>query len=192
MEFLRNKLGDKYDEFMELIGDTKLVEDDGKLIPYSRFKEVNDKKNEMQDKLAEVNIQLDELETKYLSQEELEKKKREQIEADNRELNLRFNRSQLETMFVSANIEEDDYVEILNTVVSDDFESSKLVVEKMINVIGKQKEKAIEQVTREGLNNTPTPQGGQPDKKLRFEDFGDDFIGASKAYSENPGAFEVE
>lgn len=192
MEFLRAKLGDKFDEFMELIGDTKLVEDDGKLIPYSRFKEVNDKKNELQDKLAEVNIQLDELEQKYLSQEELEKKKREQIEADNRELNLRFNKSQLETMFVSADIEEDDYRDILENVVTDDFEQSKVIVENMINVISKQKQKVMEKAKIDGLDDTPTPQGGQPDKKLKFSDFGDDFVGASEAYSKNPDAFELE
>lgn len=192
MEFLRAKLGDKFDEFMELIGDTKLVEDDGKLIPYSRFKEVNDKKNELQDKLAEVNIQLDDLEQKYLSQEELEKKKREQIEADNRELNLRFNKSQLETMFVSADIEEDDYRDILENVVTDDFEQSKVIVENMINVISKQKQKVMEKAKIDGLDDTPKPQGGQPDKKLKFSDFGDDFVGASEAYSKNPDAFELE
>lgn len=31
MDFLKEKLGDKYDEFMELIGDVKLKIDDGSI-----------------------------------------------------------------------------------------------------------------------------------------------------------------
>ena len=190
MEFLREKLGERYDEFKELLGDIELVENDGKLIPYSRFKEVNEKKNELQDQVADLNIKIGDLEDKYLSQEELERNKREKIEQDNYNLKLRFNKAQLETMFVSAGLKEEDYSSILETVVTDDFEKSKIVVEGMINVINKQKDNIIEQAKLNDLEGTFKPQGGKDVEKKKFTDYGDDFIGAMRDYNENPDAFE--
>ena len=55
MDFLKEKLGDKYDEFMELIGDVKLKIDDGSIqIPKSRFDEVNERMKKAERELANI------------------------------------------------------------------------------------------------------------------------------------------
>ena len=52
MDILKEKLGDKYDEFMELIGDVKLKIDDGSIqIPKSRFDEINERRKKAEREL---------------------------------------------------------------------------------------------------------------------------------------------
>ena len=72
MESIQELLGEElYGQVSEKIGDKKLILNDGSFVPKSRFNEVNELKNNLQDQLTERDNQLKELSKSVKGNEEL-------------------------------------------------------------------------------------------------------------------------
>lgn len=160
MEFLKEKLGDKYEEFMGLIGeDVKLKVDDGEesdehMIPKSRFDEVNGKYKDMKRKLKAI-------ENDKLTDEE----KFQNLIDETEEAKLSYLKelSKLEAMkiFVDAGLEEDDYSEILEDIVTEDKDRTSNLAKKMVGIIDMQKQLVEKKVKSDLMENTPKPPKGE-------------------------------
>lgn len=63
-------------------------------------------------------------------------------------------------VFVTAGLTEDDFGSILETIVVDDAEISKVRAEQMVSLIQSQRDAVDRAVREELLNTTPKPKGG--------------------------------
>jgi len=69
---------------------------------------------------------------------------------------LNLNRDKIETMFIKANIDKEDYEDLLG-YVSDDYSKSVEVAEKQISSIKKIVEKQLQSKLQENMSNNATP-----------------------------------
>ena len=155
MEFLKEKLGDKYEEFIELIGDdVKLTVDDGEIkIPKSRFDEVNGKYKDAKRELKRLQ------ETQMTEEEKIQ-----QIIDEANEAKVRYQKeiSKLKAteIFVKAGLEEEEYKNLVENIASEDTETTVNMANMMVNLITDKQEKTRKAVKKELLKETPTPPQG--------------------------------
>lgn len=142
MEFLKELLGDKYEEFKELIGDTKLILDDGKLIPKSRFDEVNNK-------WKSAKKQLEEYEATNLTTEE-------QLKA----MKLNMSKLKARELFAKAGLSEEEYETLVDNIANENEEITVNMANSMINIIQSKKEQIEKTIKEEMIKDTPKPPAG--------------------------------
>lgn len=155
MEFLKEKLGDKYDEFMELIGDTKLKVDDGSIqIPKSRFDEVNER-------MKKAERELENIKKEKMTDEE----KFEEMVKEAEEMKLKYakemSKLKASEIFVKAGLTEEEYSDLVDNLASEDEEKTLKMAEMMVNVLNSKKEITEKQVKEKLLKDTPKPPTGE-------------------------------
>lgn len=69
------------------------------------------------------------------------------------------NRLDVEKILVAAGLGEEDYKDLIDTLVSDDAERSKNAATAFANLVSKQKEAAVQKTKEEMMDDTPTPGG---------------------------------
>ena len=107
---LKTLLGDKYDEISNLIGDYKLIIDDGRLIPKYRFDEIN---NKYKDSVAEISKLKETNETNQAQIESLCAQIEEIKSGYEKSLNI----LRVKEIFVDGGLTEKDYKEIVEYIV---------------------------------------------------------------------------
>ena len=155
MDFLKEKLGDKYDEFMELIGDTKLKIDDGSIqIPKSRFDEVNERMKKAEKELENIKRE------KMTDEEKLEK-----LMDEANEMKAKYAREMAKLkaseVFVKAGLTEEEYSDLVENLATEDEEKTIKMAEMMVNVLNSKKEATEKQVKEQLLKDTPKPPTGE-------------------------------
>lgn len=109
------------------------------------------------------------IETKYKELEEADLTDAEKVQKaldDAKEAERKFNeqaaRLEVEKIFVTANLKEDDYKEIIDGIVSDDAEKSKKLASSLVTTITAQTESAVQKTKEALMDGTLTPEGGNP------------------------------
>lgn len=69
------------------------------------------------------------------------------------------NRLDVEKILVAASLNEEDYKDLIDTLVSDDAEKSKTAATAFADLVSKQKEAAIQKTKEEMMDGTQTPGG---------------------------------
>ena len=69
------------------------------------------------------------------------------------------NRLDVEKILVTAGLTEEDYKDLIDTLVSDDAEKSKSAATAFANLVSKQKEAAVQKTKEEMMDGTQTPGG---------------------------------
>lgn len=158
MDILKEKLGDKYDEFMELIGeDIKLTIDDGEIkIPKSRFDEVNGK-------YKDTKRALEELQNKQMTEDEKIQKIIDEANEAKATYMRELSKLKATEIFVKAGLEEDEYKELVENISTDNAETTVNMANLMVNVIKNRQEKTEKAVKKQLLKDTPTPEAGEQD-----------------------------
>ena len=159
---LKTLLGDAYkenmtlDEINEALEGMNLV--DPSTLPKSVSKEVFDK---TASELAKVKKQLKDLQESTMTAEE--KLKAEMEKATTAQLTYKKELSKLRAkeIFVSAGLTEADYSSILDAVVSEDEETTKVRAKSMVDLISAQKAAVEKAVKAELLKGTPKPPAGE-------------------------------
>jgi len=158
---LKTLLGDAYKEGMTIdeinaaLADKNLV--DPATLPKSVAKDVFDK---TASELAKVKKELKELQETTMTADE--KLKAEMEKATNAQLTYMKELSKLRAkeIFVSAGLTEADYSSILDAVVSEDEETTKVRAKSMVDLISAQKAAVEKAVKAELLKGTPKPPAG--------------------------------
>lgn len=158
MDILKEKLGDKYDEFMELIGeDIKLTIDDGEIkIPKSRFDEVNGK-------YKDTKRALEELQNQQMTEDEKIQKTIDEANEAKATYMRELSKLKATEIFVKAGLEEDEYKELVENISTDNAETTVNMANLMVNVIKNRQEKTEKAVKKQLLKDTPTPEAGEQD-----------------------------
>jgi len=69
------------------------------------------------------------------------------------------NKLDVEKILVAAGLSEDDYKDLIDTLVSDDAERSKAAATAFASLVSKQKEAAVQKTKEEMMDGTQTPGG---------------------------------
>ncbi len=80
-------------------------------------------------------------------------------EASKAEFAKKSNKLDVEKILVAAGLVEEDYKDLIDTLVSDDAEKSKASATAFAGLVSKQKEAAIQKTKEEMMDNTQTPGG---------------------------------
>lgn len=154
MEFLKDILGEKYDEFIGLLGDVKLKIDDGEIqIPKYRFDEVNNK-------YKETKKELDELRKSQMSDEEKVQALIDEANEEKERMAKELTKLKATEVFIKAGLEESEYSELLETIVTDDLDKTLNTANLMVKVIQGKKEQLEKQITKDITDDTPEPPLG--------------------------------
>lgn len=87
-----------------------------------------------------------------------------EAESSRKEFVLKSNTLEIEKMFTQAGVSEDDYKDLLGSIVGEDLEKSSNTAKTFINILEKKINATKESTTQELLVNTPEPKtGGKPD-----------------------------
>lgn len=183
MEFLREKLGDKYDEFVELIGDTKLIQDDGKYIPKARFDEVNEK-------LKQANKKLEEMAKAKMTDEEKLQALMEETNAAKQQYMKEMARLRAKEILVEGGLTEKDYSGLLDGIVTDNEETTTALAKNLVKLLQSKKTETEKRVREELLKTTPQPPAGatQPITKEEFQNM--TYEQRAELYQQNRELFE--
>lgn len=100
----------------------------------------------------------------------------------------------VEKILVAAGLGEEDYKDLIDTLVSDDAEKSKAAATAFATLVSKQKEAAVQKTKEEMMDGTQTPGGeeggsGGNDKKTGAEKFAETL--AKETASDSKGAEDI-
>lgn len=92
------------------------------------------------------------------------------------------NRLDVEKILVAAGLNEEDYKDLIDTLVSDDAEKSKAAATAFAGLVSKQKEAAVQKTKEEMMDGTQTPSGdgGKGDNKTAAEKLVEKHFGAKE------------
>lgn len=166
---LKKLLGDDYKEELTIEEINELLEGknfvDPETLPKSVDKKVFDK---TASELAKYKKELKELQEKNMTDEE--KKQAELEKAAN--LQSKFQKElakiRAKEIFVEAGLKAEDYTLILDSVVTEDEETTQTRAEAMVKLVNAQKEAVEKAVKAELLKGTPKPPAGDGGAPLDF------------------------
>ena len=169
---LRELLGDAYREDMTLEEVEQALEGvnlvDPATLPKSVSKEVFDK---TASELARVKKELRELQEKNMTAEEKLKLELEKAAESQAQYKRELSKLRAREIFVTAGLSEEDYTPLIDIVVSEDEEVTKVRAKSMVDVIAAQKKAVEKTVKAELLKGTPKPEPGDPSKGMTLDDF---------------------
>ena len=92
------------------------------------------------------------------------------------------NRLDVEKILVAAGLIEEDYKDLIDTLVSDDAEKSKTAATAFAGLVSKQKEAAVQKTKEEMMDGTQTPGGdnGGDKEKTTAEKIAEKFCSGQK------------
>jgi hypothetical protein len=134
-------------------------------IPKDKFNELNGKLKSAEDKYNSINKEYEEYKMSKMTDEE--KKNAEKEEMANRLLQYQMdlNRLEVEKIFESNGLKEDDYKAILPNIIGKDRDASIASANNFITILRNNTER-VEQATKQSLlQQTPTPIGGSSNTK---------------------------
>lgn len=158
---LKDLLGDAYKEGMTIEEINKALEGkklvDPETLPKSVTKETFDK---TASELAKYKKELRELKEKSMTDEE--KLQSEMDKATNLQSQFQKELAKIRAkeIFVEAGLKSEDYSLILDSVVTEDEETTQSRAQSMVKLINAQKKSVEESVKAELLKNTPKPEPG--------------------------------
>ena len=149
--------GDKADAINKLLAELT--------IPKDKYNELNDKLKNVNDQLNSKTTEFDEYKKSKMTDEEKKNAEREDLTNKLHQYQMDLNRLEVEKVFESNGLKEDDYKDILKNIVGSDRESSIASANTFVRILKNNSEK-VEQATKQSLlNATPAPVGGSSSAK---------------------------
>lgn len=124
------------------------------MIPKSEYAKLRDKNKDLETQFEQTKLSAMTEQEKF--QHELEKTK-----ALQRDLNIKLNRAEAESVFIASGLTKEEYGELLEKSVSEDKEATLALVSGFANVLTKTKE-TVANKTKEDLMKIQTPPSGDP------------------------------
>ena len=169
---LKELLGDAYREDMTLEEVEQALEGinlvDPAKLPKSVSKEVFDK---TASELARVKKEPKQLQENNMTAEEKLKLELEKAAESQAQYKRELSKLRAREIFVTAGLSEEDYTPLIDIVVSEDEEVTKVRAKSMVDVIASQKKAVEKTVKAELLKGTPKPEPGDPSKGMTLDDF---------------------
>lgn len=149
--------GDKADAINKLLAEVT--------IPKDKYNELSEKLKSANDQLNSKTTEFDEYKKSKMTDEEKKNAEKEDLTKKLHQYQMDLNRLEVEKVFESNGLKEDDYKDILQNIVGSDRDSSIASANAFIKILKNNSEK-VEQATKQSLlKTTPTPVGGSSSTK---------------------------
>lgn len=149
--------GDKADAINKLLAEVT--------IPKDKYNELSEKLKSANDQLNSKTTEFDEYKKSKMTDEEKKNAEKEDLTKKLHQYQMDLNRLEVEKVFESNGLKEDDYKDILPNIVGSDRDSSIASANAFIKILKNNSEK-VEQATKQSLlKTTPTPVGGSSSAK---------------------------
>lgn len=170
MADLQSLLGDSYRENMTVEEINAALTDktfvDPSTLPRSVEKSMFDKTTS---ELGAVKKELAALKNSSLTADEQLQAKLKEVEQTKSDLAKERSKLHATSIFTVAGLQEADYSSILDSVISEDEETTKAKATSVVNLINSQKAAAEKSLREELLKSTPTPPGGQGSSSVDWD-----------------------
>jgi hypothetical protein len=158
MADIQTLLGDSYregmtvDEINAALSNKSFV--DPSTLPKSVEKGLYDRKVS---ELSAANKELKQLKEAGLTDEDKANAAIQEAESTKKQYATALNKLSVEKLFVSEGLQEDDYKDLIDNIISEDSEKTKMLANEIISIIKKQKES----LRAEMLKGNPKPKAGE-------------------------------
>lgn len=125
-----------------------------------RINKERDNAQKIQQASDALKKEYDEFKLSKMTEDEKAKELQTRANEENQKILKELNEYVARTIFSQNNIDEDDYENLLSTIVSTDKEKTRSMAEGICAIITKQKKDNLQQVKETVIKNQPKPEGG--------------------------------
>lgn len=159
------------EELVKILGNEELKSDEERVnainkllaestIPKDKFNDTSAKLREAEEKLASMTNDFEEFKKSKMTDEEKKNAERENMQNQLLKYQLDLNRLEVEKIFESNGLKEEDYKDIESNIIGKDRESSIASANAFVNILKSNSERVAQATKQELLKDTPTPIGG--------------------------------
>lgn len=134
-------------------------------IPKDKFNELNGKLKSAEDKYSSLNTEYEEYKKSKMTDEEKKSAEKEEMANKLHQYQMDLNRLEVEKIFESNGLSEEDYKTILPNIIGNDRESSIASANAFVTILKNNTEKVTQATKQDLLKQTPTPVGGSSNAK---------------------------
>lgn len=170
---LKETLGDLYTpEVEEKLKGTKFVDlTSGEYVSVDKYNALDTKNKTLEAEKVALGKELTKTNENQLTEvQKMEKLIKETAQVKS-ELTRDRNKLEAEKILAKAGLNEEDYSEYINKIVSEDVDTTKSIAESIVNTINKQKALAEQRVKEELESRETLPPAGMPSKEMTLEEF---------------------
>lgn len=159
------------EELVKILGNEELKSDEERVnainkllaestIPKDKFNDTSAKLKEAEEKLNSMSNEFEEFKKSKMTDEEKKNAERESMQNQLLKYQLDLNRLEVEKIFESNGLTQEDYKDIEANIIGKDRETSIASANAFVNILRAKSEKVAQATKEELLKQTPTPVGG--------------------------------
>lgn len=159
------------EELVKILGNEELKSDEERVnainkllaestIPKDKFNETSSKLKEAEDKIASITSDFEEFKKSKMTDEEKKNAEKESMQNQLLKYQLDLNRLEVEKIFESNGLSQEDYKDIEANIIGKDRETSIASANAFVNILKANSEKVAQKTKQDLLKDTPAPVGG--------------------------------
>lgn len=159
------------EELVKILGNEELKSNEEKVdainkllaestIPKDKFNDTSAKLKEAEEKLTSMSNDFEEFKKSKMTDEEKKNAERENMQNQLLKYQMDLNRLEVEKIFESNGLTQEDYKDIEANIIGKDRETSIASANAFVNILKAKSEKVAQATKEELLKQTPTPIGG--------------------------------
>lgn len=159
------------EELVKILGNEELKTDEERVnainkllaestIPKDKFNDTSAKLREAEEKLTSMSNEFEEFKKSKMTDEEKKNAERENMQNQLLKYQLDLNRLEVEKIFESNGLTQEDYKDIEANIIGKDRETSIASANAFVNILRANSEKVAQKTKQDLLKDTPTPVGG--------------------------------
>ena len=159
------------EELVKILGNEELKSDEERVnainkllaestIPKDKFNDTSAKLREAEEKIASITNDFEEFKKSKMTDEEKKNAEKESMQNQLLKYQLDLNRLEVEKIFESNGLTQEDYKDIEANIIGKDRETSIASANAFVNILKANSDKVAQATKQELLQNTPKPVGG--------------------------------
>lgn len=159
------------EELVKILGNEELKSDEERVnainkllaestIPKDKYNDTSAKLREAEEKLSSMTNEFEEFKKSKMTDEEKKNAEKENMQNQLLKYQLDLNRLEVEKIFESNGLKEEDYKDIEANIIGKDRETSIASANAFVSILKSNSERVAQATKEELLKNTPAPVGG--------------------------------
>ena len=164
------------EELVKILGNEELKSDEERVnainkllaestIPKDKFNETSSKLKEAEERLTSMSNEFEEFKKSKMTDEEKKNAEKESMQKQLSKYQYDLNRLEVEKIFESNGLSQEDYKDIEANIIGKDREASIASANAFVNILKNNSEKVAQKTKQDLLKDTPTPIGGTGGEK---------------------------